>query len=231
MEAAVNKAENDAYNFKYKNFNHIRTSIASENPNINPKNVTYDMIYEAAEIFNSIDSDNRKKEAKKAADDVKKTAKTYKGSGSRLNGTYTNPKRDQYYEQHQRELIVYALLEMNKKDIETVKNEIEAGEGASESATQMRRLYDRTIRPELTSGIVHAPKVSSTTKKQDEPEKHSYNWWVAERDKYVQLRRNTDKEVHPDLWEDYNKRANEAAAEVKKMEDSMKTITPLLEGS
>ena len=231
MEAAVSKAENDAYNFKYKNFNHIRTSIASENPNINPKNVTYDMIYEVADIFNSLDSDKRKKEAKEAADAVKKTAKTYKGSGSRLNGTYSNPKRDQYYEQHQRELIIYALLEMNKEDIEKVKNEIESGEGASESATQMRRLYDRTIRPEIMSGVVKAPKVSSTTTKNDEAEKHSLNWWKAEQSKYEKMRGDIDKEVHPVAWEEADKKAKEAAAEVKKIEDSMKSVTPLLEGS
>ena len=99
MENAVQNEERDARNFNYKNFNAIKAQVRARNTNINEKDITTGMIYEVAEIFNSVNSGERRKAAKEAANAVKKEAKGY----------VTDSKRDQYYQKHQRELIIDAL--------------------------------------------------------------------------------------------------------------------------
>ena len=219
MENAVNNEEREARNFESKNFNAIKTQVRSRNTNINEKDITPGMIYEVAEIFNSVNSDERRKEAKDAANTVKKEAKKYA----------TDSKRDQYYQKHQRELIIDALLEMGDKKIQAVAQELQAGETARTAAATMRRSYIRTTGgSERPSG----GRPTTTTKVQKEEleiQDESLTYWkniLAEETKYRDaLVKDTDE------WKQHNDKVNEAAAKIKEIEGVEEKREKNIEGS
>lgn len=221
MENAVQNEEREARNFESKNFNAIRTQVRARNTNINEKDITPGMIYEVASIFNSVDSDERRKEAKEAANTVKKEAKKYA----------TDSKRDQYYQKHQRELIIDALLEMGDKKIQTVAQELQAGETARTTAATMRRSYIRTTGgSERPSG--GRPTTTTTTKTQKEEleiQDESLTYWkniLAEETKYRDaLVKDTDE------WKQHNDKVNEAAAKIKEIEGVEEKREKNIEGS
>lgn len=205
MENAVQNEEREARNFETKNFNAIKTQVRARNTNINEKDITPGMIYEVAEIFNSVNSDERRKEAKEAANAVKKEAKEYA----------TDSKRDQYYQKHQRELIIDVLLEMGNKKIQAVAQELQAGETARTAAATMRRSYIRTTggseRPTGGTG-----KTKTVTTKEADPDKESLNFWKKVLSEETKYRDNLVKDT--DEWKQHNDNVNEAAAKIKEIE-------------
>ena len=221
MENAVQNEEREARNFESKNFNAIRTQVRARNTNINEKDITPGMIYEVAEIFNSVNSDERRKDAKEAANTVKKEAKKYA----------TDSKRDQYYQKHQRELIIDALLEMGDKKIQAVAQELQAGETARTTAATMRRSYIRTTggseRP--SGGRPTTTKTTKTQKEELEIQDESLTYWkniLAEETKYRDaLVKDTDE------WKQHNDKVNEAAAKIKEIEGVEEKREKNIEGS
>ena len=221
MENAVQNEEREARNFESKNFNTIKTQVRARNTNINEKDITPGMIYEVAEIFNSVNSDERRKGAKEAANTVKKEAKKYA----------TDSKRDQYYQKHQRELIIDALLEMGDKKIQAVAQELQAGETARTAAATMRRSYIRTTggseRP--TGGGRPTTTTTKTQKEELEIQDESLTYWkniLAEETKYRDaVVKDTDK------WKQHNDKVNEAAAKIKEIEGIEEKREKNIEGS
>lgn len=210
MENAVQNEERQARNFNSKNFNAIKAQVRARNTNINEKDITAGMIYEVAEIFNSENSAERRKAAKEAANAVKKEAKGYA----------TDSKREQYYQKHQRELIIDALLEMGDKKIEPVAQELQAGEMAMNAAAAMRKSYIRTIgRSEILSGGSTTTTTTTNTKTQNkEPDiqNESLTYWkniLAKETKYRDALVKDTKE-----WKLHNDKVNEAAAKIKEIE-------------
>jgi hypothetical protein len=222
MSGFVTDEEKNARNFESKNFNAIRTQVRARNTNINEKDITTEMIYEVAEIFNSVDSDKRRKEYKEAAKNVKKEAKKYD----------TDSKRDQYYQKHQRELIIDALLEMGNEKIQAVAQELQSGETARTSASAMRKTFDRTIRGEDRTTGGGRPTTTRTTKTQKEEleiQDESLTYWkniLAEETKYRDaLVKDTDE------WKQHNDKVNEAAAKIKEIEGVEEKREKNIEGS
>lgn len=212
MENAVQNEERVARNFNYKNFNAIKAQVRARNTNINEKDITAGMIYEVAEIFNSVNSGERRKAANEAANAVKKEARGYA----------TDSKRDQYYQKHQRELIIDALLEMGDKKIEAVAQELQAGEMAVNAAAAMRKSYIRTIggSERLSGGSTTTTKTKTKTQTQEkEPDiqNESLTYWkniLAKETKYRDaLVKDTDE------WKLHNDKVNEAAAKIKEIEE------------
>lgn len=224
MENAVQNEERQARNFESKNFNAIKAQVRARNTNINEKDITAGMIYEVAEIFNSVNSDERRKAAKEAAKAVKKEAKGYA----------TDSKRDQYYQKHQRELIIDALLEMGDKKIEAVAQELQAGEMARTSAAAMRKSYIRTIggSERLSGGSTTTTTTTTNTKTQKEEldiQDESLTYWkniLAQETKYRDaLVKDTDE------WKLHNDKVNEAAAKIKEIEGVEENREKSIEGS
>lgn len=223
MENAVQNEERYARNFNSKNFNAIKAQVRARNTNINEKDITAGMIYEVAEIFNSVNSGERRKAAKEAANAVKKEAKGYA----------TDSKRDQYYQKHQRELIIDALLEMGDKKIEAVAQELQAGEMAMTSAAAMRKSYIRTIGgSERLSGGSTTTTTNTKTKTQKEEldiQNESLTYWkniLVEETKYRDaLVKGTDE------WKLHNDKVNEAAAKIKEIEGIEENREKNIEGS
>ena len=221
MENAVQNEEREARNFESKNFNAIKAQVRARNTNINEKDITTGMIYEVAEIFNSVNSGERRKEAKEAANAVKKEAKGY----------VTDSKRDQYYQKHQRELIIDALLEMGDKKIEAVAQELQAGEMAMTSAAAMRKSYVRTIgRSERLSGGSTTTTTNTKTQKEElNIQNESLTYWkniLVEETKYRDaLVKDTEE------WKLHNDKVNEAAAKIKEIEGVEENREKNIEGS
>lgn len=221
MENAVQNEEREARNFESKNFNAIKAQVRARNTNINEKDITTGMIYEVAEIFNSVNSGERRKEAKEAANAVKKEAKGY----------VTDSKRDQYYQKHQRELIIDALLEMGDKKIEVVAQELQAGEMAMTSAAAMRKSYVRTIgRSERLSGGSTTTTTNTKTQKEElDIQNESLTYWkniLVEETKYRDaLVKDTEE------WKLHNDKVNEAAAKIKEIEGVEENREKNIEGS
>lgn len=225
MENAVQNEERDARNFNSKNFNAIKAQVRARNTNINEKDITAGMIYEVAEIFNSENSAERRKAAKEAANAVKKEAKGYS----------TDSKRDQYYQKHQRELIIDALLEMGDKKIEPVAQELQAGEMAMNAAAAMRKSYIRTIgRSEILSGGSATTTTNTKTnikpqKKEPDIQDESLSYWkniLVEETKYRDaLVKDTEE------WKLHNDKVNEAAAKIKEIEGVEENREKNIEGS
>lgn len=209
MENAVQNEERDARNFNSKNFNAIKAQVRARNTNINEKDITAGMIYEVAEIFNSENSAERRKAAKEAANAVKKEAKGYA----------TDSKRDQYYQKHQRELIIDALLEMGDKKIEPVAQELQAGEMAVNAAAAMRKSYIRTIggSERLSGGSTTTTTNTKTQEKEPDIQDESLTYWkniLVKETKYRDaLVKGTDE------WKLHNDKVNEAAAKIKEIEE------------
>ena len=221
MENAVQNEERDARNFNYKNFNAIKAQVRARNTNINEKDITTGMIYEVAEIFNSVNSGERRKAAKEAANAVKKEAKGY----------VTDSKRDQYYQKHQRELIIDALLEMGDKKIEAVAQELQAGEMAMNAAAAMRKSYIRTIgsSERLSGGSTTTTTNTKIQKEELDIQNESLTYWkniLAQETKYRDaLVKDTDE------WKLHNDKVNEAAAKIKEIEGVEENREKNIEGS
>ena len=221
MENAVQNEERDARNFNYKNFNAIKAQVRARNTNINEKDITTGMIYEVAEIFNSVNSGERRKAAKEAANAVKKEAKGYA----------TDSKRDQYYQKHQRELIIDALLEMGGKKIEAVAQELQAGEMAMNAAAAMRKSYIRTIgsSERLSGGSTTTTTNTKIQKEELDIQNESLTYWkniLAQETKYRDaLVKDTDE------WKLHNDKVNEAAAKIKEIEGVEENREKNIEGS
>ena len=222
MENAVQNEEREARNFESKNFNAIKAQVRARNTNINEKDITAGMIYEVAEIFNSVNSDERRKAAKEAAKAVKKEAKGYA----------TDSKRDQYYQKHQRELIIDALLEMGGEKIEAVAQELQAGEMARTSAAAMRKSYIRTIggSEKLSGGSTTTTNTKTKTQKEElDIQNESLTYWkniLAKETKYRDaLVKGTDE------WKLHNDKVNEAAAKIKEIEGIEEKSEKSIEGS
>ena len=222
MENAVQNEERDARNFNYKNFNAIKAQVRARNTNINEKDITTGMIYEVAEIFNSENSAERRKAAKEAANAVKEEAKGYA----------TDSKRDQYYQKHQRELIIDALLEMGDKKIEAVAQELQAGEMAMNAAAAMRKSYIRTIggSERLSGGSTTTTTTNTKTQKEElDIQNESLTYWkniLAQETKYRDaLVKDTDE------WKLHNDKVNEAAAKIKEIEGVEENREKNIEGS
>ena len=219
MEAALLKEEKEARNFETKNFNAIKSQVRARNTNINEKDITPGMIYEVAEIFNSVNSDERRKQAKQAADNVKKEAKKYA----------SDSKRDQYYQKHQRELIIDTLLEMGDKKIQAVAQELQAGENARTAAAGMRKTYDRTIKGE--NKTTTPTKTTTVKAKEDELEiqKDSLTYWkniLSEETKYRDaVVKGTDE------WDVHNEKVKEAEENIKRINDVQVKNDELMKGS
>ena len=222
MENAVQNEERVARNFNYKNFNAIKAQVRTRNTNINEKDITAGMIYEVAEIFNSVNSGERRKAANEAAEAVKKEAKGYA----------TNSKRDQYYQKHQRELIIDALLEMGDKKIEAVAQELQAGEMAVNAAAAMRKSYIRTIgsSERLSGGSTTTTTTNTKTQKEElDIQNESLTYWkniLVQETKYRDaLVKDTDE------WKLHNDKVNEAAAKIKEIEGVEEKREKNIEGS
>ena len=222
MENAVQNEERVARNFNYKNFNAIKAQVRARNTNINEKDITAGMVYEVAEIFNSENSAERRKAAKEAANAVKEEAKGYA----------TDSKRDQYYQKHQRELIIDALLEMGDKKIEAVAQELQAGEMAVNAAAAMRKSYIRTIgsSERLSGGSTTTTKTKTKTQKEElDIQDESLTYWkdiLAKETKYRDaLVKDTDE------WKLHNDKVNEAAAKIKEIEGVEENREKNIEGS
>ena len=221
MENAVQNEERDARNFNYKNFNAIKAQVRARNTNINEKDITTGMIYEVAEIFNSVNSGERRKAAKEAANAVKKEAKGY----------VTDSKRDQYYQKHQRELIIDALLEMGDKKIEAVAQELQAGEMAMNAAAAMRKSYIRTIgsSERLSGGSTTTTTNTKIQKEELDIQNESLTYWkniLAQETKYRDaLVKDTDE------WKLHNDKVNEAAVKIKEIEGVEENREKNIEGS
>lgn len=221
MENAVQNEERDARNFNYKNFNAIKAQVRARNTNINEKDITTGMIYEVAEIFNSVNSGERRKEAKEAANAVKKEAKGY----------VTDSKRDQYYQKHQRELIIDALLEMGDKKIEVVAQELQAGEMAMNAAAAMRKSYIRTIggSERLSGGSTTTTTNTKTQKEELDIQDKSLTYWKNILAQETQYRDALVKDT--DEWKLHNDKVNEAAAKIKEIEGVEENREKNIEGS
>lgn len=221
MENAVQNEEREARNFESKNFNAIKAQVRARNTNINEKDITTGMIYEVAEIFNSVNSGERRKAAKEAANAVKKEAKGYA----------TDSKRYQYYQKHQRELIIDALLEMGDKKIEAVAQELQAGEMAMTSAAAMRKSYIRTIgRSEILSGGSTTTTTNTKTqKKEPDIQNESLTYWKNILAKETMYRDALVKDT--DEWKLHNDKVNEAAAKIKEIEGIEENREKNIEGS
>ena len=210
MENAVQNEERDARNFNSKNFNAIKAQVRARNTNINEKDITAGMIYEVADIFNSENSAERRKAAKEAANAVKEEAKGYA----------TDSKRDQYYQKHQRELIIDALLEMGDKKIAPVAQELQAGEMAMNAAAAMRKSYIRTIggSERLSGGSTTTTTTKNTKTQEKEPDiqDESLTYWKSILAKETKYRDALVKDT--DEWKLHNDKVNEAAAKIKEIE-------------
>lgn len=213
MSGFVTDEEKNARNFEAKNFKAIRAQVRARNTNINEKDITSEMIYEVAEIFNSVDSDKRRKEYKEAAKNVKKEAKKYD----------TDSKRDQYYQKHQRELIIDALLEMGQEKIEAVAQELQAGETARTSSSALRKTFDRTIRGEdRTTGGSGGGKSSTTQGLKDEIPvlKESREYWVRLRTEAEKYR--NGQVYDSKKWNEYNDIVREAIQNIQELDEKEK---------
>ena len=222
MENAVQNEERDARNFSSKNFNAIKAQVRAKNTNINEKDITAGMIYEVAEIFNSENSAERRKAAKDAAKAVKKEAKGYA----------TDSKRDQYYQKHQRELIIDALLEMGDKKIEPIAQELQAGEMARTSAAAMRKSYIRTIggSERLSGGSTTTTTTTTKTQKKElDIQDESLTYWKNILAKETMYRDALVKGT--DEWKLHNDKVNEAAAKIKEIEEVEEKSEKSIEGS
>lgn len=223
MENAVQNEERQARNFNSKNFNAIKAQVRARNTNINEKDITAGMIYEVAEIFNSENSAERRKAAKEAANAVKKEAKGYA----------TDSKRDQYYQKHQRELIIDALLEMGDKKIVPVAQELQAGEMAMNAAAAMRKSYIRTIggSERLSSGSTTTTTTTNTKTQKKEPDiqDESLTYWKNILAKETMYRDALVKGT--DDWKLHNDKVNEAAAKIKEIEEVEENREKNIEGS
>ena len=222
MENAVQNEERQARNFNSKNFNAIKAQVRARNTNINEKDITAGMIYEVAEIFNSVNSDERRKAAKEAAKAVKKEAKGYA----------TDSKRDQYYQKHQRELIIDALLEMGDKKIVPVAQELQAGEMAMNAAAAMRKSYIRTIggSERLSSGSTTTTTTNTNTQKKElDIQDESLTYWKNILAKETMYRDALVKGTGE--WKLHNDKVNEAAAKIKEIEGVEENREENIEGS
>lgn len=192
-EEIVKAQEEAAANYSYKNLNALRSTVAARNTNIQGKDVTIDVLEEALGIFESADSDKRKEEARRKADSVKKEARKYKDDS----------KREQYYAQHQRELVLDALLQMKDDTIKAVVKEAQAADAAKAEAASMRKTFNRATTKTTTGG-----GGSGTVKEEIQLQMESYNWWnkIAQK-----AREHRDAEVYDsEEWNAYNDELEEA---------------------
>ena len=184
-----------AANYSYKNLNALRSTVAARNTNIQGKDVTIDVLEEALGIFESADSDKRKEEARRNADKVKKEARKYKDDS----------KREQYYAQHQRELVLDALLQMKDDTIKAVVQEAQAADAAKAEAASMRKTFNRATSGKTTTS---GGGGSRTVKEEIQLQMESYNWWnkIAQK-----AREHRDAEVYDsEQWHSYNDELEEA---------------------
>lgn len=205
-EDAVKAQEEAADKYSYKNLNALRTTVASRNTNINADDVTIDVLEEALDIFESADSDKRKEEAGRNARRVKKEAKKYA----------SDSKREQYYEQHQRELVLDVLLQMKEDTIKAVVQEAQAADAAKSDAESMRKTFNRATTGKTTTG----GGGSRTVKEEIQLQMESYNWWnkIAQK-----AREHRDAEVYDsEQWNKYN-------AELEEALDKMENINAQME--
>lgn len=199
-EEIVKAQEEAAANYSYKNLNALRSTVAARNTNIQKKDVTIDVLEEALDIFESTDSDKRKEEARRNADKVKKEARKYKDDS----------KREQYYAQHQRELVLDALLQMKDDTIKAVVQEAQAADAAKAEAASMRKTFNRATNGKTTTG---GSGGSKSVKEEIQLQEESYSWWSKLAQK---LKEHRDAEVYDSAqWNAYNDELEEA---VKKME-------------
>jgi hypothetical protein len=218
MEDTVVKEEEAAKNFETKNFNAIKSQVVARNTNIQEHKITSQMIYDVAEIFNSVNSDERRKQAKEAADKVKKEAKKYA----------TDSKRDQYYQEHQRELIIDALLEMGDKKIQAVAQELQAGENAVTSASSMRKAFVRTTSSGergTTGGGTKTTRPTTAIKEEEEYEDESIVYW----DKILKYEQEHLRHINKSNkdWETSKANLKEAQEEIRKLQNEiMGVLTP-----
>ena len=211
MSGFVTDEEKNSRNFEAKNFNAIRSQVRARNTNINEKDITPGMIYEVAEIFNSVDSDKRRKDAKEAAKTVKKEAKKYA----------SDSKRDQYYQQHQRELIIDALLEMGNEKIQAVAQELQSGENARTAASAMRKTFDRTIRGEERPTGGGRPTTTTNGLKDEIPVlEESREYWVRLRTEAEKYR--NGQVYDSDKWNEYNDIVREAIQNIQELDEKEK---------
>ena len=198
-EEIVKAQEEAAANYSYKNLNALRSTVAARNTNIQGKDVTIDVLEEALGIFESADSDKRKEEARMNADKVKKEARKYKDDS----------KREQYYAQHQRELVLDTLLQMKDDTIKAVVQEAQAADAAKAEAASMRKTFNRATNKSGSGG----GGGSSTVKEEIQLQEESYSWWSKLAQK---LKEHRDAEVYDSAqWNAYNDELEEA---VNKME-------------
>lgn len=213
MEDLVEKEEEAARNFQYKNMNAIKTTIRSRNPNINEKDITEAQIMEVASIFNSVNSDAEKKKWKDRANQVKRDAKKYKDSAARQ--AYLND-----YDR-QTALIIDELLELPNKKIEAVAQELQAGKNARRSAESMRRTFIRATgsetEPTRTTG-------STTKVKKDEREimKGSLTYWQNIKAEETAARDALVKDT--EQWKIHNANVEEAEAKIKELTEKIEEI-------
>ena len=199
-EEIVKAQEEAAANYSYKNLNALRSTVAARNTNIQGKDVTIDVLEEALGIFESADSDKRKEEARRNADRVKKEARKYK----------EDSKREQYYAQHQRELVLDALLQMKDDTIKAVVQEAQAADAAKAEAASMRKTFNRATLGKTTTG---GSGGSKSVKEEIQLQEESYSWWSKLAQK---LKEHRDAQVYDSAqWNAYNDELEEA---VKKME-------------
>ena len=194
-EEIVKAQEEAAANYSYKNLNALRSTVAARNTNIQGKDVTIDVLEEALGIFESADSEKRKEEARRKADNVKKEAKKYK----------EDSKREQYYAQHQRELVLDALLQMKDDTIKAVVQEAQAADAAKAEAASMRKTFNRATNGKTTTG---GSGGSKSVKEEIKLQEESYSWWSKLAQK---LKEHRDAEVYDSAqWNAYNDELEEA---------------------
>ena len=202
-EELVGAQEEAAANYSYKNLNALRKTVASRNTNINADDVTIDILEEALDIFESADSDKRKDEAKRNANRVRKEAKKYA----------SDSKREQYYEQHQRELILNALLQMKDDTIQAVVKEAQAADLAKSEAAAMRKTFNRATSGKSGSG--GGGGSTKTLKEEIQIQEQSIAYW----NKIVQkAREHRDAEVYDsEQWNAYNNELEEALEKIEQI--------------
>lgn len=216
MRDLVAKEEAAARNFQYKNMAAIKSTLHSRNTNINEKDVTAALVKQAAEIFLSANSDEERKRAKSAADYVKGQAKLYTDSA----------KRQQYYNQHQSELILDALLELGDKKIEAVMQEYQAGQLARRSAQSMRSSMTRALKPDSTPTTTRSSKAQ---KEELDLQEGSLSYWQKILQEETQYRDALVKDT--DEWKLHNEKVEEAKTKIEEIQGKLEKSSSVMEGS
>lgn len=218
MKDLVAKEEEAARNFQYKNMAAIKSGLHARNTNINEKDVTMSLVMQVAEIFNSVNSEEQRKQAKLAAEYVNKEARKYVDSA----------KRQQYYNQHQSELIIAALLELGDKKIQAVAEEYMAGQNAIRGSQSMRRTMNRTLSG--AEGGSSVPRSTTRAHKEElELQEGSLSYWQKILQDETKYRDALVKDTEE--WKLHNDKIEEAKAKIEDITKIEEEKSSVMEGS